>query len=307
VVQRHGDVIPGIVKAVVELRDGTQQPWTPPAECPSCHTPIVRKEGEVVAYCPNPDCPAKHLELFKHFASVMDIRGLGDEIVTRLVSAALVHDVADFYSLTLEQLLALPGFQQKSATNLLNAIEASKQQPLDRVIFALGIRHVGAKAAELLAETFRTMEAVLDAPVEQIAAIHGIGNTVAGSVHEWAENPAHRELVRKLAAAGVQMALPEPAEQAASADGLPFAGQTFLLTGSLDGLTRGQAEQAIQALGGKIASGVTKSLSHLIVGAAPGSKLAKAEKLGVPVHDEAWLVERLTEHGAMPEERRRLV
>ncbi len=305
VVQRHGDVIPGIVKAVTELRDGTEQPYEPPTECPSCHTPVARKEGEALVFCPNPDCPAKHLELFKHFVGVMDIRGLGDELVTRLVGAALVHDLADFYTITVDQLLALPGFQQKSATNMVNAIAVSKQQPLDRVIFALGIRHVGAKAAELLAQTFRSMDAILDAEPEAIAAILGIGPTVAESVHDWAQEPSHRELVRKLAAAGLQMTLPEE-QELENADGAPFAGQTFLLTGSLEALTRGQAEQAIQALGGKIASGVTKSLNHLIVGGAPGSKLAKAQKLGVPVHDETWLVEQLREYDAMPGERKRL-
>ena len=309
VVQRHGDVIPGVVKSLPELRDGTEQPWEFPKVCPVCGTPVVRNEGEKVTYCPNVNCPERILQGLQFFVGreAMDIRGLGEEVVAKLVDAGLVHDPADLYHLTLDDLLKLPGFQQKSATNLLNAIEASKARPFPRVLFALGIRYVGQKAAEILAEGLRTMDAIFAASVEEINALPGIGPTIAESVHAWAQDPRSHELVERLRAVGLQFSMPESDGSEAARDGLPFSGETFLLTGSLEHLTRGQAEQAIQALGGKIAAGVTKSLSHLVAGAAPGSKLAKAEKLGVPVHDEAWLVERLAEHGAMPEERRRLV
>jgi DNA ligase (NAD+) len=308
VIQRHGDVIPGVVKALVELRTGDETPWEFPTECPVCHSPVFREEGEAVTYCTNAACPAQQLERIKHFAGrgAMDIRGLGDELVNRLVGAGLVHDVSDLYQLTTEQLLTLPGFQHKSANNLITAIQTSKARPFDRVLYALGIRYVGDKAAQIIASGLHSMSAFLDASREQIAALDGIGPKIAASAYNWVQQPANRELVERLAKAGLSVALPEDVAAESDAERLPFSGQTFLLTGSLDGLTRGQAERAIQALGGKIATGVSKSLSHLIVGGSPGGKLAKAEKLGVSVHDESWLIERLREHDALPSERRRL-
>lgn len=306
VVQRHGDVIPGIVKALVELRDGSEQPWSFPATCPSCGAPVLREEDGAVTYCTNAECPAQRIERLIHFAGrgTMDIRGLGEAVAEHLVGAGLVRDVADVYDLTQEQVLALPGFQQRSAANLLKAIAASTARPFPRVLDALGIRYVGAKAAEIVAEGLGTMAAVLDAPEEQLAALPGIGPKIATSLYQWAQLAPNRELVRRLGEAGVRLALPE--DGAAPAAALPLAGQTFLLTGSLAALTRGQAEQALAALGGKIAPGVSKSLGHLIAGTDAGSKLAKAEKLKVPIHDEAWLVELLRAHDAMPEERRRI-
>lgn len=306
VVQRHGDVIPGIVKPLVELRDGSEKPWTFPKTCPVCGAPVFRVDGEADNYCTNTDCPAQRTERIIHFSAVMDIRGLGDAVAERLVEQNLVTDVADIYSLTEEQILTLPGFQHKSATNLLNAIAASRSRTFAEVLAAIGIRYVGYKAAETLAEGLRSMDALLDAPQEQIAALPGIGAKIAESVFNWAQLPTNRAFAQKLKADGLTLTVPDgdPTEQDSASH--PFAGETFLLTGSLEHLTRGQAEQAITVLGGKIASGVSKSLSHLIVGESAGSKLAKAEKLGVPIHDEAWLIERLREHDAMPGERRRL-
>jgi DNA ligase (NAD+) len=304
VVQRHGDVIPGIVKALVELRDGSEQPWTFPTQCPVCGHPVLRAQGEAAAFCTNAECPAQRVERIIYWSAVMDIDSLGEKVSQRLVERELVKDVADLYSLTTEQVLSLPGFKEKSATRLLHAIAASKAQPFPRVLTALGVRYVGEKAAETLAEGFRSMEAILSAGESQIAALAGIGPRIAASVVQWASQETNRDLVRRLADAGLALSLPDDAP--ASTDGLPFAGQSFLLTGSLDALTRGQAEAAIQSLGGKLATSVTKSLSHLIVGASPGGKLAKAEKLSVPTHDESWLVERLREHDAMPAERHRV-
>ncbi len=304
VVQRHGDVIPGIVKAMVELRDGTEQLWTFPTNCPVCDTPVVRAEGGAVTYCPNLQCPARHLENVIHFAAVMDIRGLGEAIAERLVGSALIHDVADLYHLTKEQLLTLPGFQEKSAENLLRSIETSKRQPYERVLCAIGIRFVGEKAAESLAQGFRSADALLNATEAEISALPGVGPKIAHSLYEWLQVDTHRQFIEKLKAAGLRMEVTD--DGSATTDGLPFSGQTFLLTGALSQLTRGQAEQAIKALGGKIAPSVTKSLDHLVVGDAPGSKVAKAEKLGVLTRTEDWLVERLREHGAMPEKRERL-
>jgi DNA ligase (NAD+) len=305
VVQRRGDVIPQIVKPLTDLRDGTERVWEFPTECPVCHQPVFRGEGDAIAYCTNVDCPDQQLERLIHFASrgAMDIRGLGSLTIPKLVGAGLVHDAADLYDLTKEALLQLDGFQDKSASNLINAIEQSKAQPFPRVLNGLGIRYVGEKSAEVLAEGLRSIDAILDATPEQLAALEGVGPAIASSVHNWAQLDTNRRLVARLKAAGLQLVAPETAGGEAGAD-LPFAGQTFLLTGSLGSLTRGQAEEALQQLGGKIAANVSKSLSHLIVGADPGSKLAKAEKAGVPIHDEAWLVERLREHGVMPGERR---
>ena len=306
VVQRHGDVIPGIVKPLVELRDGSEKPWTFPKTCPVCGAPVFRVDGEADNYCTNTDCPAQRTERVIHFSAVMDIRGLGDAVAERLVEQNLITDVADLYSLTEEQILTLPGFQHKSATNLLNAIAASRSRTFAQVLAAIGIRYVGFKAAETLAEGLRSMDALLETPQEQIAALPGIGEKIAESVYNWAQLPTNRAFAQKLKAAGLTLSAADGEVAEQDSANRPFAGETFLLTGSLEHLTRGQAEQAITALGGKIASGVSKSLSHLIVGESAGSKLAKAEKLGVPIHDEAWLVERLREHDAMPGERHRL-
>jgi DNA ligase (NAD+) len=237
----------------------------------------------------------------------MDIRGLGSELVAKFIDSGLIHDVADLYLLSPEKLLELPGFQKKSADKLAGAIRASTSRPFPAVLFALGIRYIGEKAAEIVALGLGSMDAILSASPEQIAALPGIGPTIAASLHQWSELQANRDLIARLASVGLQLALPETSllPGKLEKDG-PFAGQTFLLTGSLAELTRGQAEQAILSLDGKIASGVTKSLSHLIVGASPGNKLQKAEKLGVPIHEETWLVERLKEYDAMPVERKHL-
>jgi DNA ligase (NAD+) len=304
VIERRGDVIPKVVKPLPDLRTGTEVAWQFPGECPSCHTPIVRVEGEAVLFCRNAECPAKHLERIRHFVSrgAMDIQGLGDLIVERLLTTATIRDAADLYDLTEETLLQLDGFQKKSASNLVTAIAASKNLALPRVLFALGIRFVGEKAATTLAEGLRSMQNLLAATEEQITSLPGIGPRIAASVYEWIQQPSNRELVARLAASGLRMSLPDD-EPAAESSNLPFAGQSFVLTGSLGALTRGQAEGAILRLGGKIAPGVSKTLTHLVVGADPGSKLAKAEKAGVAIRDEAWLVEQLRTHGVMPEER----
>jgi DNA ligase (NAD+) len=298
-------VIPRVVKPLPDLRMGAEIAWTFPTACPVCGQPVTRTEGEADTYCTNVDCPAQRTERLRHFVSrgAMDIQGLGDLIIEKFIISGTIADAADLYDLTSEQLLALDGFQQKSASNLIRAIERSKTQPLPRVIFALGIRFVGEKAAEILAEGRRSLEAVLDASAEELAALPGIGPRIAASAYQWSRLETNRRLVERLRAAGLQLTMPED-EAAEDAADLPFVGQTFLLTGSLATLTRGQAEQAIQRLGGKIAPGVSKALGHLIMGADAGSKLAKAQKAGVPIHDEEWLVEQLRAHDALPAERR---
>lgn len=298
VVQRAGDVIPQVVKPIVEKRPDPPPPeYRLPDKCPSCGAPVIRNEDEAMAYCSNlpENCQAQLIELIRHFVSrgAMDIEGMGDELCDDLVKRSYVKDPADIFRLTKGDLLKLEGFAEKKANNIANSIEASKQQPLARLLFALGIRYVGEKAAQTVALSFETMDNLLAASEEQITALPGIGPKIGHSLYLWLQQPRNREVIEKLKAAGVRM---ESDRSAAALATGPLAGQSFLLTGRLQNLTRTQAEEAIQQLGGSIASGVSKSLNHLIVGEDAGSKLPKAQKLGVPIHDEAWLVDLLAQH-----------
>jgi DNA ligase (NAD+) len=298
VVQRAGDVIPQVVKPIIEKRPDPPPPeYRLPDKCPSCGAPVIRNEDEAMAYCANlpENCQAQLIELIRHFVSrgAMDIDGMGDELCDDLIKAGYVKDPADIYRLTKADLLKLEGFAEKKANNIITAIEASKQRPLSRLLFALGIRYVGEKAAQTVAQSFETMEKLLAASEEQITALPGIGPKIGHSLYLWLQQPRNREVIEKLQAAGVRMENDRSA--AAMATG-PLAGQTFLLTGRLQSMSRPQAEEAIQQLGGTIASGVSKGLNHLIVGEEAGSKLAKAQQLGVPIRDEAWLVNLLAQH-----------
>jgi DNA ligase (NAD+) len=298
VLQRAGDVIPQVVKPILEKRPDPPPPeYRLPETCPSCGAPVIRNEDEAMAYCSNlpENCQAQLTELIRHFVSrgAMDIDGMGDELCDDLIKAGYVKDPADIYRLTKENLLKLEGFGERKATNIMSAIEASKQQPLSRLLFALGIRYVGEKAAQIVAQAFENMSNLLAASEEQITALPGIGPKIGHSLYLWLQQPRNREVIEKLQAAGVRMENDRSA--AAMATG-PLAGQTFLLTGRLQSMTRPQAEDAIQQLGGTIASGVSKGLHHLIVGEDAGSKLPKAQKLGVPIHDEAWLVSLIAQH-----------
>jgi DNA ligase (NAD+) len=223
----------------------------------------------------------------------MDIDGMGDELCDDLIKAGYVKDPADIFRLTKEDLLKLEGFADRKATNIINAIETSRQRPLARLLFALGIRYVGEKAGQTVAQSFETMEKLLAASEGQITALPGIGPKIGHSLYLWLQQPRNREVIEKLQAAGVRMENDRSA--AAMATG-PLAGQTFLLTGRLTSMSRPQAEEAIQQLGGAIASGVSKGLNHLIVGEEAGSKLARAQQIGVPNRDEAWLVALLAQH-----------
>ena len=285
-VRRAGDVIPQVVAPILPDRPTGAEVYHLPDRCPSCNSPLVRGD-EAVLRCPNTwtNCKAMHLELLRHFVSrnAMDIRGLGDEISAALLESGLVFDGADFFALTGDQLMQLEGIKEKGAANLLAAIDRSRTRPLANVIFALGIRHVGERNAALLAQTFGSLDGVLAASADQVAAIQGVGQTIAESLAEWKTLDANLAVVRKLAQNGV---VPTPPPQNA---GGPLSGQTFLITGRLEALSRVEAEAALIALGGRIASGVSKSLGHLVVGADPGSKLEKARKVGVPIRDESWL------------------
>lgn len=216
----------------------------------------------------------------------MDIRGLGEALVQVLLTHGLIQSPADLYTLTLEQLLTLPGVQEKSARNLLRAIQRSKRQPLPNVIFALGIRYVGAQTAELLADALGDLDVLSSASLDDLEAIPGIGNKTAQSIVEWMSEPANLDLLAKLKAAGLTW----HAERSEAEPG-PLAGTTFLITGRLDGMPRSRAEARLKDLGANVASGMSKSVDFLIAGAEPGSKLDRARKLGTPVKDEAWLLE----------------
>jgi DNA ligase (NAD+) len=298
-VQRAGDVIPQIVKPIIEKRDPNNPPpvYHLPERCPSCGAPVVKDESEAMAYCSNPPelCPAQLLELIRHFVSrgAMDIQGIGDELTRAFVDRGYVKDPADLYRLTAEDLRKLEKFAEKRTANILAAIEQSKQQPLERLLFALGIRHVGEKAAQIVAEALGTMDRLLAASEEEIVALPGIGPIIGRSLYTWLHDPRNQDIIRRLRAAGVNM---QASHIGKAAENLPLSGQSFLLTGRLHAMTRTQAEEALAQLGGKIASSVSKSLDHLIVGEDPGSKLPKAQKLGIPIHDEAWLLELLAEH-----------
>jgi DNA ligase (NAD+) len=303
-VQRAGDVIPQVVKPILEKRpvDAEGNPIAPPYElprtCPACGAPVRKDPDEAMAYCTNPieKCPGQQLEWIRHFASrgAMDIMGVGDEVCAALIAAGLVHDPADLYTLTADDLAQLDGFKEKRIANVLASIAESKTRPLGRLLFALGIRHVGEKAAQVIAATFQTMDALLAASAEEIGAIPGVGPVIGASLHSWLADDEHRALIERLRAAGVRMTADAPAANGTRG---PLSGQSFLLTGRLNAMTRSEAENALQALGATIASGVSKSLTYLIVGADPGSKLAKAEKLKIQIRDEDWLLDLLANNG----------
>src|ERR1700730_6146706 len=293
-IQRAGEVIPQVVKPVVERRTGSEQVYHLPERCPICDTPIVRSEKEAMAYCPNLQCPARNLESFIHFVSkaAMDIDTIGERMCAQLVEAGYLKSVADFYTLTRDQLLSMEGIKEKSADNMLKGVEASKQRPLWRLLCGLNIRYVGEKTAQILAQALGSMDALLAASNQEISGVAGIGPVIGQSVYAWLQDEQNRALIEQLRQLGVNMT-----EEQKTVEG-PLAGQTFLLTGRLSNMTRPAAEEALMSLGGTIASGVSKNLSHLIVGEDAGSKLAKAHKAGVPIHNEQWLLELLKQYEA---------
>ncbi|MEO8971297.1 MAG: NAD-dependent DNA ligase LigA [Ktedonobacteraceae bacterium] len=292
-VQRAGEVIPQVVKPVEERRTGKEEIYHLPERCPICDTPIVRVPDQAMAYCPNEQCPSRNLEGIIHFVSrgAMDIDTIGEKMCEQLVSSGYIKSVADFYTLTRDQLLLLEGVKDKSADNMLAAIEASKHRSFWRLLFGLNIRYMGEKTAQIIADAFENMDRLLAASEEEIVKVPGVGPKIGHSLYEWLQNENNRALIERLRQYGVNMS-----EEKQEVSG-PLAGQTFLLTGRLSGMTRPVAEEAIKKLGGTIASGVSKSLSHLIVGEDAGSKLTKAQKAGVPIHDEQWLANLLQEHG----------
>ena len=293
IVERRGDVIPKIVKVIEEARDGDEREFVWPDRCPSCGATVERVEGEAMSYCTNASCPAQLKERIAHFASrgAMDIDTLGGERVAQLVDQGLVRDVADLYTLDRERLIALKRFAEKSADNLLAAIERSKTRPLARAIFALGIRHVGERNAGLLAERYGSLAELCGASQEELAAITGIGPVVAESIADFCREERNQQLIKKLAEVGVA---PRGERRVAPADG-PLSGKSFVLTGRLDSMTRPAAAARLQALGATVVETVTKKTDYVIVGEDAGSKAARAEALKRPILDEAAFLAKLDE------------
>ena len=273
-------------------------PFEMPDNCPECDSELVRIEGEVALRCVNPKCPAQMKEALIHFVSrnAMNIEGIGERVVDQLYRAELVQDVSDLYTLTREQLIELERMGEKSVSNLLTAIEASKANSMEKMLFGLGIRHVGEKAATILSEEFGTLAALMEADVERLVSIHEIGDKVADSITTYFSNEDVLEVLRKLESYGVNMTYKGRAKQDVPTDG-PFAGKTVVLTGKLSILTRGEAKEKIEAFGGKVSGSVSKKTDLVIAGEDAGSKLAKAEELGITVWDEETLVEAFGEKG----------
>jgi DNA ligase (NAD+) len=285
VVEKAGKVIPHVVRVEKHLRKGRLRSWEFPTECPECGTAVVKDEEGVYIRCPNVGCPARCRERLRFFASrgAMDIEGLGDKLVEQLVSTGLVQDYANLYALTPEQLEPLERMGKKSAAALVEQIEGSKTRGLVRVLNALGVRHVGPRVATLLCERFPTIEKLQAASAEELANVPEIGEIIAASVHEWLQSDYGRRTIDGLRTAGVRLDVPE-SDRAA---GGPLTGKTLVVTGTLAGFSRQEAEEAIRKAGGRASSSVSKKTDYLVAGEEAGSKLATATKLGVPVLDEA--------------------
>jgi len=291
-VTRAGEVIPQVLGPVIKKGVRRSRPYQPPERCPVCKSKVEHPQDEVMAYCPNVSCPGRVFESIVHFTSrgAMDIRGLGPERVKALLDAKLIENVADLYDrkkVNAIRLLALEGFAEKSVQQLLDAIEASKRQPLSTLLFALGIRHVGAQGAKLLGRHFGDMKALAKAGAEEISRIRGIGPAIAEAVAGFFTDPQNQKLVKRLEDLGLNMEEPTTAESKG-----PLAGQTFVITGTLPSLSRGRAAELIEAAGGHVTDSVSKRTTAVVVGADAGSKLEKAKALGIPVIDEAELLRR---------------
>jgi len=280
-IERAGEVIPQVVKPIVDKRTGSEKEFRMPSTCPVCGSKAVREEGEVVRRCVNASCAAQVKERLRHFCSrdAMDIEGFGPALIEQLVNKGFVHDVADLYELRKEQLLALEGIAEKSSENLLGAVKESLDREFSRVLFALGIRHVGRTTANDIAEAFGDMDRLMSAGREELSKVEGIGEVVAGAVRDFFDDPSNHMLVERLRGAGLSM------RTSARTEG-PLEGKVFLFTGELSSMTRSEAEEKVRLLGGKVSSSVTKATDYVVIGRDPGSKLDKARKMGKAILDE---------------------
>jgi DNA ligase (NAD+) len=285
--KRSGDVIPYVIGPIIEARDGGEKPYKPPKKCPTCGEPVERDEDEVALYCLNAACPAQLIRNVEHFVGKggLDMEGFGSKIAEQVVAAGLVKDVADVFSLTRDQLLELDGFAEKKAENILSAIESAHSRPLNRLIAALGIHGVGEVAANDLAAHFGSLDALQKATLEDLQQIEGVGPNTAAAVVDWFGRARNKRLLEKLKKAKVW----PKAEVKKAATGGPFAGKTFVITGTLPTMSREDAKTFIEERGGKVTDSVSKKTDYLVLGETPGSKLAKAQSLGVTIVDEAGL------------------
>ena len=301
VIEKAGDVIPRVVAPVLSRRAADSKPWVMPTTCPRCGSDLVREEGEAVWRCENTSCPAKLQRGLEHFASrgAMNIDGFGESLIAQLIGSGLVKDYADIYALKAKQLANLTSssirsdgreiqrrFGEKNAAKVVDQIERSKRNELWRLIYGLGVRHIGERAAQVLANAFWSIDAIVIASIEQLQQTPEIGPVLAESVRAWADEPRNRELLERLKRAGVRMEVPESERTQAAAAGA-LTGRTYVITGTLSAMTREQAEAALKRLGAKVASSVSKKTTGVIVGAEAGSKAEKARELGVPKLDEA--------------------
>ncbi len=282
-VEKAGDIIPQVVRVVNPDRPDRAEPWQMPKHCPLCHSELVRGEDEAVWRCNNTSCPAKLQRGLEHFAArhAMNIEGLGESLIARLIADGLIKSYADVYRLTQDRLEQVERMGRKSAANLIAQIERSKTRDFWRLIYGLGIRHVGERGAQALANAFGTMDALLSASVEQLQAVPDIGPVVARAVHDYFAEPSNQRLIAELKALGLKMDAP-----VLTAGPGPVSGKTFVLTGTLSTMSREEAAERIQALGGKVVGSVSRKTDHVVTGADPGSKLTKAQSLGISVLDE---------------------
>jgi len=297
IVERAGDVIPQVVKPLLEKRTGSERPFAMPSRCPTCHGPVVTSEDRKQSLCTNIDCPAQVRERIVHFASKrgMDIEGLAGRRTDQLMSSGLVQTVPDLYSLRKEDLLRLEGYGDKAAQNLLDEIEASKEQPLERFLYALGIPHVGEHLAGVLARHFRSLDELMEASSENLQSIHEIGPEVARSVRSFFANPGNREVLERLRKSGVEPENPlfEEGEKE-----LPLQGTSFVFTGSLERWTREEAGRIVERLGGKVTSSVSSKTDYVVAGPGAGSKLNQARQKGIAVLDEEAFARLIGESGS---------
>lgn len=295
VIHKAGDIIPEVTRVILEKRPATSQPYEFPTTCPVCHEKLEHLEDEVAIRCLNPKCPAQLTEGMSHFVSrnAMNMSGIGPSIIKQLFEEGLVLDVADLYKLTLDQLLALDKIQQKSAENILEAIEQSKANSLERLLTGLGIRHVGTKAAKELAQHFGEMKALQEASIEQLLEIDGLGDIIAYSVKTYFEQPSVQELIQELQDRGVNMSYLGKTKADSEASGHILSGKTVVLTGTLEQLTRQDAKEKLESLGAKVTGSVSKKTDVVIAGHSAGSKLDKANALGIEVWSEQQFLDSL--------------
>lgn len=292
---KAGDIIPEVGHVVLNQRPEDSHPYVAPSLCPSCHQPLEHLEDEVALRCMNPNCPAQIKEGLTHYASrnAMNIMGLGEQVINQLLNAGYIDDVASLYTLSKEQLLLLDHFKEKKATNLLQAIEDSKTQSLEHLLFGLGIRHVGAKAAKLLAQQFKTMDALMNASLEDICHVEGIGDIIADSIVMYFSQDSVQQLIAHLTTLDVNMTYIGAEEESSLEQ--RFANQRVVLTGKLDHYTRNEAKELIEAMGGTLTGSVSKKTNLVIAGRDAGSKLAKATELNIPVWTEEEFINEINQ------------